>query len=293
MRRRRRPATQRTSVRVTLGIFDSGLGGLTVLRRLRVLVPGADLVYFADQRHMPYGDRADDDLLRLLAANLAYLTANGADAVVVGCNTSCAMAARYGWPATPIPVFDLIAAAAGAVAASGAQTVGVLATAATTRTGAYGDAIRALAPHVTVREAGAPALVPLVEAGVLDGPRAERAVAQACAPLGAGLDALVLACTHYPLLDAVFARVLGPHVLRLDPAEAQAARAAAWVQERLPARRGRGTTRYVTSGNLAAFRAAVSAIAGPLDEMENVEEQQDGERAEPGADEDLRDRVRL
>jgi glutamate racemase len=144
-----------------------------------------------------------------------------------------------------------------------------------------------------VREAAAPALVPLVEAGVLDGRRAEQAVAQACAPLGAGLDAVVLACTHYPLLDAVFARALGPHVLRLDPAEAQAARAAAWAQERVPARRGRGTTRYVTSGNLAAFRAAVSAIAGPLDEMENVEEQQDGERAERGADEDLRDRVRL
>jgi glutamate racemase len=278
---------------VTLGIFDSGLGGLTVLRRLRLLAPGADLLYFADQRHMPYGDRTDDELLRLLAANLAYLTARGVDAVVVGCNTSCAMAARYGWPATPVPVFDLIAAAAGAVAASGARTVGVLATAATTRTGAYGDAIRALAPHIAVREAAAPALVPLVEAGVLDGRRADEAVAAACAPLGEGLDALVLACTHYPLLDAAFARALGPRVLRIDPADAQAARAAAWAHERLSARGARGTTRYVTSGDLAAFRAAVTAIAGPLDEMEDVEEQQDGQRAERGADEHLRDRVRL
>jgi glutamate racemase len=279
---------------MTLGVFDSGLGGLTVLRRLRRLLPAVDLVYFADQRHVPYGDRADADLLRLLAANVAYLAACGSDAIVMGCNTSCAIAASYGWPAADVPIFDLIAAAADAVVASGARRVGVLATSATARTGAYGAAIRARDARIFVREVAAPGLVPLVEAGVLGGPRAEHAVAAACAAVGADIDALVLACTHYPLLDAVFARALGPAVLRIDPAEAQALRAADWVRANYGAsRRSGGRTRYVTSGPLDAFGASIVALAGPLDDLENVEEQQHGDAAEQRTGDDLSDRVRL
>ena len=81
-----------------IGLFDSGLGGLTVLARVRERMPSADIVFFADQANVPYGDRTHAELLKLLQANLARLDARGVDAIVMGCNTSCAVAERYGWP---------------------------------------------------------------------------------------------------------------------------------------------------------------------------------------------------
>jgi glutamate racemase len=260
-----------------LGVFDSGLGGLTVVRRVRALLPREDLVYFADQLHVPYGDRSVDELRRLLAYNVGYLVGQRVDAIVVGCNTSCSIAARFGWPACSAPIFDLIGAAADAVAASGARRVGIVATTATARSGAYGDAIRARDRGIVVRELAAPALVPLVEAGVLSGPVARAEVGAVCRELGEGLDAVVLACTHYPLLDAEFAAVLGPSVARVDPAVAQAARVADWVRARRKSSvREHGATRFVTNGALAAFAANVEAFLGPLGDGDVVE--RDAER---------------
>lgn len=284
-----------------LGIFDSGLGGLSVLRRVRALLPAEDLVYLADQAHVPYGDRTVAELHRYLERNVAFLEGCGVDAVVMGCNTSCAVAAREGWPAARIPILDLIAAAASAVVASGARRVGVLATAATARAGAYGDAIRRLDPEVVVEEVGAPALVPLVEAGRVDGDEARAAVESACAPFRAPLDALVLACTHFPFLDAHFAAVLGPETLRIDPSAAQAERAVAFAAARGPLRNETGRTRYVTTGALEPFRAALPRFAGTLaagdsversDPEDRVEEHDAGEAQQRSADH-LRGRVRL
>jgi glutamate racemase len=252
-----------------LGIFDSGLGGLTVLRHLRARLPGEDVVYFADQAHVPYGDRDDADLARLLEANVASLRAAGADAIVMGCNTSCAVAARRGWPEAGIPILDIIAAAADATAASGARRIGVVATTATARSGAYGSALRARDATLDVQEVGAPELVPLVEAGTTSGPVALAAVREALAAFVRPLDAVVLACTHYPLLDDAFAEVLGPGVLRVDPALAQAERAAALVRARAFAP-GRGRTRYLTTGALAPFRRALERIVGPLGPHDEV-----------------------
>jgi len=217
----------------------------------------------ADQAHVPYGDRTPDELVELLAHNVAYLVAAGVDAIVMGCNTSCAIAAERGWPASDVPILDLIAVAADAVVALGAPRVGVVATAATARSGAYGNAIRARAPRVSVQEVAAPRLVPLVEAGTITGPLARAAVAEALAAFAPPLDALVLACTHYPFLDAEFAAVLGPQVERIDPAVAQADRAVAFVRAR-GGPNEHGATRYVTTGAPAAFRNAVEAIVGPF-----------------------------
>jgi glutamate racemase len=232
-------------------------------------LPREDIVYLADQANVPYGDRDDADLVRLLGANVAFLDAAGVDAIVMGCNTSCAVAARAGWPPSHAPLFDLIASAADAVAASGARRVGVIGTAATIRSGAYGEALRRAAPGLDVQEVAAPALVPLVERGVLDGPEARAAVAAACAAFSLPLDALVLACTHYPLLDAQFAAVLGEGVRRFDPALAQSERVVAFARER--GLRGSGRTRYVTSGALEPYRAALTRIMGPLGPADVVE----------------------
>jgi glutamate racemase len=246
------------------------LGGLTVLRDVRARLPEEDIVFLADQAHVPYGDRSHDELRRYLADNVAFLDGHGVDAIVMGCNTSCAIAARYGMPPVRAQVLDLIDAAAEAVAASGARRVGVIATTATARSGAYAAAIRRRAPEIAVEEVGAPALVPLVEAGTLEGPLARAAVADACAHFTQPLDALVLACTHFPFLDAHFAGVLGDNVTRIDPAVVQSERAVAFAR----ARRGRaesGLTRYVTTGSLEPFRRALERLCGPLGERDAVE----------------------
>ena len=157
-----------------IGLFDSGLGGLTVIRRLRERLPNADIVYFADQAHVPYGDREPEELFELLVANLGWLDAQGVDAIVMACNTSCAIAQRYGWPSTRSPVFDIIDSAATAVQRAGYRRVGVVATAATVDAGSYGRTLRAAVPGAEVWEVAAPALVPMIEAGRLTGTRAAR-----------------------------------------------------------------------------------------------------------------------
>jgi glutamate racemase len=241
-----------------IGVYDSGLGGLTVLAALRRAKIDDDVVYFADQAHVPYGERTDADLHSLLTANLAWLGEHGVDVVVMGCNTSCAVASRLGWPASAFrfPVQDLIVNGARAFADAPYRRVAVVATAATVRSHAYAAAIGAVAPHVDVIEIAAPALVPLVEAGQSDSIGARDAVRDVVAQFPAGVDAVVYGCTHYPLLDAHFAAAV-TDAARIDPAREQARAVAA-----LSLTPGGGTTLYVTNGDVAAFEHNVRHWTG-------------------------------
>lgn len=241
-----------------IGVYDSGLGGLTVLAALRAAKIDDDAVYFADQAHVPYGERTDADLHALLTTNLTWLQEYGVDAVVMGCNTSCAVAARLGWPATNfrLPIQDLIANGARAFIDVPYRRVAVVATAATVRSHAYSAAIGAIAPQIDVFEIAAPALVPLVEAGESDGMGARDAVRDIVAQFPAGVDAIVYGCTHYPLLDAHFAAA-APAAARIDPAREQARAVAA-----LNLSAGSGKTLYVTNGDVAAFERNVRHWTG-------------------------------
>lgn len=238
-----------------IGIFDSGLGGLSVVRRVRERFPRHDLLFFADQAHVPYGERSADDLARLLRENLAWLNAAGVSSIVMGCNTSCAIAQQSGWPPSAAPVLDLIESAAIAVERSAAKRVAVVATTATVRSGAYKRTIQGRLAGVAVTEIAAPELVPLVEAGKAGTQEAHLAVATVCQQVPPGCDALILACTHYPILDAHFADALGESVTRIDPAIVHAERVE-------PGEPGTGVTTYVTNGALEAFRTAVHMITG-------------------------------
>ncbi|HVA27414.1 MAG TPA: glutamate racemase [Candidatus Baltobacteraceae bacterium] len=244
-----------------IGIFDSGLGGLTVVRAVRSLLPASNIVFFSDQAHVPYGERTPEELHALLEANLRYLDARDVEAIVMGCNTSCAIADAYGWPSTHAEVFDLIDSATIALQRAGASRIGVIATTATVRSGAYGRRIRNALHASEVWEIPAPALVPLVEAGALTGEVPRAAVAEVCTQLPSGLDAVVLACTHYPILDEHFAASLGPTVARIDPALVQAQRVAV-MQARDGALDESGRTHYVTNGDLMMFAANVARITG-------------------------------
>jgi glutamate racemase len=240
-----------------IGLFDSGLGGLTVLTRVRERMPSADIVFFADQANVPYGDRTHAELLELLQANLARLDARGVDAIVMACNTSCAVAERYGWPRTHAPVLDLIESAAIAVERGGFARVGVVATAATVGAGSYGRTIRARVGGIDVVEVPAPALVPLVESGAIEGELSRAAVAEVCGHLPLDLDVLVFGCTHYPVLESHFRAVLGDGITLIDPALMQAERTAELLGSRA---HGSGSTEYTTSGDETAFLANVARI---------------------------------
>jgi glutamate racemase len=253
-----------------IGLFDSGLGGLTVLARLRERMPAADVLFFADQANVPYGDRTHEELRALVRANLALLDERGVAAIVMACNTSCAVAERYGWPQTRAPVLDLIEAAAIAVERAGFRRLGVVATAATVGAGSYGRTIRARKPGIDVVEVPAPALVPLVEAGVLEGARPRAAVAEVCTHLPSDLDALIFGCTHYPLLETHFRAVLPARVALVDPAATQAQRAAELLGE---GARESGATEYLTSGDETAFFENVARVGALMRRQQpNVEE---------------------
>lgn len=246
-----------------LGLFDSGLGGLTVLRRVRELLPLHDITYFADQAHVPYGDRTPEDLHGLAETNLGWLDSIGVDAIIIACNTSCATAAQLGWPRTRAAILDLIESAAIAAERGSYSRIGVVATTATARSGAYKRAIAQRLPDAQVLEIGAPALVPLVEAGKMHSAEARRAVEEVCAPLNGAVDAVMLACTHYPLLQEHFTAVLGPQVAVVDPAIVQAERTADLVA-RLGIAPGTGRVECVTSGDLARFESSLRALAADL-----------------------------
>jgi glutamate racemase len=246
-----------------LGLYDSGLGGLTVLRALRGAGITHDVVYFADQAHSPYGDKTEAEIHGYLRDNLTVLSEQHVDGVIAACNTSCAVAERYGWPQTPFPVLDIIATAGRSFARTPHRRIAVIATAATVRSGAYARAIHAAAPETDVREIAAPELVPLVERGEADTAGARSAVAEVVAQLPRAVDAIVYGCTHYPLLDRWFAAALDPRIERIDPAVAQAAAAAHLIAQRDLAP-GSSATSYYTNGDAHAFETAVRRWTGDV-----------------------------
>jgi glutamate racemase len=244
-----------------LGVYDSGLGGLTVLAALRAAGIDQDIVYFADQAHLPYGDKTDAEIAGFLRDNLEVLAERRVDAVITACNTTCAVAGRIGWPETTFPILDLIATAGRSFSGTPHRRIAVVATVATVRSGAYGRAIHAAAPQAEVYEVAAPRLVPLVEQGLAASPVAREAVAEVVAQLPRGVDAVVYGCSHYPLLDRWFAAALESDITRIDPAVAQAA-ASVQLIARLGLPPGVSTTVYYTNGEPHAFETAIRDWTG-------------------------------
>lgn len=204
-----------------LGVFDSGIGGLTVVRALFERVPGESVIYFGDTARVPYGPKSPDTVRRYSAEILAFLLHRGVKAVVVACNTSTAHALEHLRAHTAVPVVGVIEPGArAAVATSRTGRIGVIGTAGTIASGAYERAIRALAPEATVVSQPCPLFVPLVEEGWFDHPATELVAREYLEPLRRrDVDTLVLGCTHYPLLKPLLQRLLGPSVRLIDSAE--------------------------------------------------------------------------
>ncbi len=201
-----------------IGVFDSGVGGLTVVTALKRRLPRESILYLGDTARLPYGSKSPDTVTRYTRKNIDFLTERGVKAVVVACNTASALALPNLDP--HVPTWGVIEPGARKAAEVSRGRVGVIATEATVRSDAYPAALRRLRPGLEILSRPCPLFVPLVEEGWHDDPVTEEVAKRYLEPiLEAGVDTLVLGCTHYPLLKPVLSRVAGPDVTLVDSAE--------------------------------------------------------------------------
>jgi glutamate racemase len=224
--------------RAPLGVFDSGLGGLTVVRALRQVLPAERIVYLGDTARVPYGTKGAATVVKYALACARHLVARGVKSLVIACNTVSAVAPERLRVELDIPVLGVIEPGArAAVAATRTGHIGVLATAGTIASGAYPRAVAQVSTRAEVLGQAAPLLVPLAEEGWTEGEVPRLVVRRYIEPLAqAGVDVVVLGCTHYPLLrevieDEVSARI-GPHVAVVDSAHSTAAEVRAFLRAR-------------------------------------------------------------
>jgi len=204
-----------------IGVFDSGIGGLTVVSALRRLLPNERIHYLGDTARVPYGGKSPATVERYSLEITAMLLEEDCKAIVVACNTASALALTRLEASVPVPVTGVIRPGAeAAVAATRNGHIGVIGTRATIKSGAYERAIHALDPAVKVSGRACPLFVPLIEEGWLEGEITDRIVRQYLQPLVEdGIDTLVLGCTHYPLLRGAIGKFLGDAVQLVDSAE--------------------------------------------------------------------------
>jgi glutamate racemase len=291
-----------------IGVFDSGVGGLTVLREILRRLPFESTVYLGDNARAPYGVRSDDEVRRFSVQALDALVLRDVKALVVACNTSTSVALTDFRRRYNLPVLGVVRPGAAAAAlATRTRRVGVIATPATVRSRAYFNAIKDENPAIEVYEHATPSLVPLIEAGRLSGPEVEEAVRRAVAPLlgkrnedgefifplppSARIDTLLLGCTHYPLLQGVLRGSVGDGVAIVDSATATASSLAELLSvnglETAGTTRGTAadvgmagheppnetlvlpTHRQLTTGDMAAFRVMAERMFG--EEFPDVE----------------------
>jgi glutamate racemase len=230
-----------------IGVFDSGVGGLTVLRALRARFPDESMVYLGDTARVPYGTKSAEVVTRYSLRNAAFLTAQDVKLLVVACNTASSVAIPALRASLEIPVVGVIepgARAAARVSRSG--KVGVVGTPGTIASGAYQRALTAERPDLRIQVQACPLFVPLAEEGWVQGEVPRLVAREYLAPMRqAGIDTLVLGCTHYPLLRGVVTEALGPEVTLVDSADATADEVDALLARGVVARspQGPGTLR--------------------------------------------------
>lgn len=229
-----------------IGVFDSGIGGLTVVRELMRQLPHESIIYFGDTARLPYGPKSADTVARYSQEITGWLCEQGVKAIVIACNTATAHALPLLRAELPMPVIGVVdPGARAAVAATRSGHVGVIGTRGTINSGAYERAIRALAPEATITTRACPLFVPLVEEGWIDTDATRMIAREYLGPLSkANVDTLVLGCTHYPLLKGLLGDELGESVRLIDSAEETAGETARMLEERGLRAGGAGLPRH-------------------------------------------------
>ena len=206
-----------------IGVFDSGVGGLTVLKDLMDMVPGIDVAYLGDSARLPYGTKSSKTIVRYSLQCAGFLASKGIDMLVVACNTASAHAIDALKIEFDFPVIGVVEAGARAVVETGGKRVGVIGTPSTIKSRAYDHAIKSLNSDVEIFSQACPLFVPLVEEGWFDNEIAEQVARRYLdALIEERIDTLLLGCTHYPLLKGVISKVTGGGVRIIDSANSTA-----------------------------------------------------------------------
>lgn len=249
-----------------VGVFDSGLGGLSVWRELRRLCPGESTIYLADQAHIPYGPRPPEEIRRYSESIARWLIEQGCKAIVIACNAASAAslyALRERFPG--FPFIGMEPAVKPAAQATRSGVVGVLATPGTLAGQLFAETSRRYAADVRLIPQPCPGLVERIECGQLDTPDTEALLRELLAPmLAAGADRIVLACTHYPFVAPLIRRIAGPAVDIIDPAPAVARQLGRVLKERGLEAGGGGCPRhfFYTSGASETLESALDRLLG-------------------------------
>ncbi|MBA4371883.1 MAG: glutamate racemase [Thermodesulfovibrio sp.] len=203
-----------------IGIFDSGIGGLTVLKEIISRLPGEGTIYLGDTARVPYGIRSPETVTRYSFENTRFLFSRGIKLLVIACNTASSVSLEAVRQSVPVPVIGVIEPGArAAAAATRNKKIGVIGTDATVRSNAYPSAIRSIDDTIEVYSLPCPLFVPLVEEGWTEGAVAELTAETYLSDMrGKGIDTLVLGCTHYPLLKNILSQIMGPGVTLIDSA---------------------------------------------------------------------------
>jgi glutamate racemase len=256
----------------SIGIFDSGVGGLSVAREIRGALPAEDLLYVADTAYCPYGDRPIEEVRARALAVGRYLQDAGAKLVVAACNTASGAALEDLRATLQVPVVGLEPAVKTAVAQTRARRVGVLATSGTLRSERFARLLRAHGDGVQVIPQACPGLADLIEQGHLDGEVLTSRLEELTRPLrDAGVDMVVLGCTHYAFVGAPLQRVLGAAVTLVDSAPAIARRTAQLLEQARAHRdAGEGGIRVLTTGDPDKVAAVVQRLWGQPVALEAV-----------------------
>jgi glutamate racemase len=268
--------------RPTIGVFDSGFGGLTVLKALLELIPNADYLYFGDTARLPYGSKSVETVSRCAVEAAHFLEGHGAGLLVIACNTATALALDRITAAAHVPVLGVVEPGAAAAASSTKnQKVVVIGTEATVSSHAYRKALEARGVHA--QEKACPLLVPLVEEGWVEHPVTEEVahiyLGEAFADSFHDADVLVLGCTHYPLLKPLLHRVAPAHVTVVDSAESTAVAVAQKLKTLLPPsaspaaeRRSLPRLRFFATDSVEKFRRLGQRFLGhPVEDVEHVD----------------------
>lgn len=248
----------------TIGVFDSGVGGLSVLHHIRAALPDARLIYVADSAHVPYGDKTPDYIEARSLALTQFLIEQGAEAIVIACNTATAAAAATLRARYTLPIVAMEPAVKPAVAATHSGVVGVLATIGTLESARFAALLEKYAGDVEIVTQGCPGLVEVVERGELNSPEARRLIERYTAPLLArGADTLILGCTHYPFLVPLIREVVGEQIALVDTGAAVARELKRRISSELPASNGgQARDEFYSSGDAALASRIMSVLWG-------------------------------
>lgn len=253
------------SGRSFIAVFDSGIGGLSVLSRLLFDLPKENYLYLGDSCHAPYGDRSPAELFEFAGSIALWFKAKGAKAIALACNTvSSTIVAEIREIVAPLPVYSVLEAGVNyAVKESKSQNIGVIATAATAKSDSFAKNILARLPAAKITTIPCPAFVPLVESGDLFGSKAKRAVAELAQKLeDKNIDSLLIGCTHYPALIPLIEKALPESVKILDPALPYAKEISQAMKAKAKLNKDKGSLLLLTTGDLNQFQQAGEALFG-------------------------------